>query len=345
MKKNIGLFLMIVLLLTITSGCKFQRNNQQNSSTSSAVPSTVTSSMSSSSQANSGYYGTKDEKLISILKSVIPKGSNIVYFYSGDFEGNKKSEAFAFVGTNDNSNIDADLWFVTANGAKDIFKSYQNENNAFQPYIWTVGDIKMLKFESYGVSGTASYVWVVQNGNPIQCGIGMEMTYSGDGKNFDSTGQDFDWGTDTIYNSNDSSFTSSSGHTYKEYYFYWNGSAFKEYGGIKISLEQLLAVNGAKQIIDQIQSKGYQIEDIFYRSNNIININYKTNPEKNVDSNDKDFSITNDNATLLYQNNTVKLVNANDDSTATLENSDYGGIYSAALNPSIASYPSKFPLE
>ena len=366
MKKYISLFLIMVLLLSVISACKFQKNNPQNSVTSSTIPNietsnsiasstvsnTGTSSTSDSSQANSGYFGTKDEKLISILKSAIPKGGNIAYFYSGDLEGNKKSEAFAFVGTsafnnlyNDHS-IDADLWFITANGAKKVYKSYQSVT--FQPYVWTVGNLQMLKVEnSGGGSSSNSLAWIVQNGSPVECGIGMGMSSIGDSRNFVTIGDGFDAYTDITFKADGSSDSITVGHTYKIYYFYWDGSVFKEYGGIKISLKQLLAVSGAKQIIDQIQSKGYQIGDIFYRANNIININYNTLADEDAVKAHTDYSISYDNATLLYQNNSVKLVKMdhNSEADATLEQSDYGGSYIAAINPSIASYPSKFPLE
>jgi hypothetical protein len=134
------------------------------------------------------------------------------------------------------------------------------------------------------------------------------------------------------------------GHTYKLYYLYWSADGLKEYGGLKITQQQLLKVKGAQAIIDAITKSGHTIDEIYYRANNIINISYHSG-----DRNNGDF----DNVTLVYNNNAVtpQSVYTGPNSPKTesfnennLSDFSYGGIYQAAFFPDIATYPDKFPM-
>ena len=146
----------------------------------------------------------------------------------------------------------------------------------------------------------------------------MNLSYLGNGQ-FTTIGDAFDAG---------STDGQKCGHTYKSYYLYWTADGLKEYGGLKITLQQLLKVNGTQVIIDAITKSGYTIDEIYYRANNIININYH--------SSDKDGDVDYENVTLLYKNNTVTpvLVYTNSNTSGTenfneknLKDFSYGGIY------------------
>lgn len=340
------IFVLIIAAVIFILFCHHDPKSLSSFKNNSAVTLTNASSTISTKTNDNSATG---EKLRDVLKAAIPKGSNIIYFYSGDLEGNGKTGAFAFVGKKEVDGVNADLWYIHANSAKKVYSSFGSVE--FEPKIWSVGNNKMLKVErSGGGSGTKSLAWIVKNGNPVECGIGMELSYLGDNRNFEAIGGggDFDGVT---YISFDPSYPNSMTccHTYKEYYFYWDGERFKEYGGIKITLKQLSSVSGAAQIINQIKSKGYQIGDIFYRGNNIININYSQLSDQNAAKHHKDYSIYHENATLLLQNHTVRLINAEANNlnsfTTTLEQSDYHGIYKAAFYPDRAVYPGKFPVQ
>ncbi len=94
-------------------------------------------------------------------------------------------------------------------------------------------------------------------------------------------------------------------------------------------------------IIDVITKSGHTVDEIYYRANNLININYHSGDKQNGNF---------DNVTLVYKNNAVtpKLVyprpNSNTESfnEKNLSDFSYGGIYQAALFPKIATYPDKF---
>ncbi len=162
----------------------------------------------------------------------------------------------------------------------------------------------------------------------------MGLSYIGNGQ-FTTIGEAFDLNfTDGI----------GTGHTYKIYYLYWATGGLKEYGGLKITQQQLLKVQGAQAIIDVITKSGHTVDDIYYRANNIININYHSGDKQNGNF---------DNVTLVYKNNTVtpELAYPGQNSSKTesfnennLNGFSYGGIYKTALVPKIATYPDKFPV-
>ena len=84
------------------------------------------------------------------------------------------------------------------------------------------------------------------------------------------------------------------GHSYKTYYYHYDGTEFREYGGIEITREQLETLEGAQDILTQLETKDASISNILYRANGIININYKG-------------SGSNHNLTLRVKDNTVTI--------------------------------------
>lgn len=150
----------------------------------------------------------------------------------------------------------------------------------------------------------------------------------------------FDNGTDIVVKGDGTKSELSTGHTRKRYYLYFDGTSFKEYGGIKITQTQLESAKGGQDAINSIKKAGYQIGDIFYRANGIININCC----KTTGSGD-DAHKDNENVTLLYKNDSITCVygpyprNTSD----YVLNSSYGGVYAAAAYPSAATYPDGFP--
>ena len=123
------------------------------------------------------------------------------------------------------------------------------------------------------------------------------------------------------------------GHTYKQYYFYWdeNSQSFKEYGAIEITQDQFLKCKGAKEILDEAKNKGYVINDILYRGNGIININYVID----------DYDL--DNINLMLESD-GSLTVLHDGYSGIDGNNGFGGNYELAACPEIAIYPYKFPL-
>lgn len=311
MNKKI-LILMIIVCLTL-AGCAKEVIPQQ-------------TGQSSSIPASSSSIASPEE-----LKSILAKytSDKVVFFQSFAIDSNQNA-AFAVTGT--------DIWYITASGAQKLKSGIclPQDNQPDTSVIWTVDGTTIFKFENIpGGSSTESYAWYVKDGKPVELSYtGMSLSYIGSGQ-FTTIGEGFD-----------SNFTDGLGvgHTYKTYYLYWSNDGFKEYGGLKITEQQLLKVNGAQAIIDAISKSGHTIDDIYYRANNIININYHSGDKQNGDF---------DNVTLVYKNNTVTPQLAYADPTGSkaedfngnnLSDFSYGGIYQAARFPEIATYPDKFPV-
>lgn len=287
------------------------------------------SSSDSDPEAISDHSASNQEK--SILKKYTTH--QILFFESFPIGGGQNA-AFAIV--TGQQSYHGDVWYITASGAQKLKNNidFPEDNKPETPFIWTVGNVKMFKCESNaGGSGSSSYAWYIKDGKPIELPYtGMDLNYIGNDQ-FTTIGDAFDSG-----------FTEGleSGHTYKIYYLYWTNDGLKEYGGLKITQQQLLKVSGARTVINVITQSGNTIDDIFYRANNIININYHSGDKSNGNFN---------NITLEYKNNSVipLLVNTDSSSSKTeslnrnnLADFSYGGIYKSALFSQIATYPDNF---
>lgn len=263
------------------------------------------------------------------LKAILAKSTSqqIVFFQNFSTEDGQNG-AFAIAG--------GIVWYVTSSGAQKLKSGvyFQNGQSNDIPVLWTVDGVKIFKCEKDGGgSSTVSYAWYVKNGKPLELPYtGMDLTYNSNGR-FTTTGDAFD-----------ANFIggTGSGHTYKSYYLYWSASGLKEYGGLKITQQQLSKAKGAQAIIRAITGSGHTIDDIYYRANNIININYHSGDKQNGNF---------DNVTLTNKNGTVTPVrvnaNSNGSSNTSLNENNlnrfsYGGIYQAALFSKIATYPAQF---
>ena len=170
---------------------------------------------------------------------------------------------------------------------------------------------------SAGGSGSWSYCYYVKNGKACQ------VKRAGEGLSHIS-GRDF-----VIYPSAfDSNFDSNgnwTGHTWKAYYVYWNGTGFKQYAGKAITEKKVRSYKNGEKYLNQIKKTGYKIGQIYYRKNGIININvYK----KNKKWGDTDYN----NVTLRVKGNKVALKFAYSKGKNIIEKSGYGGIYKSTCD-------------
>jgi hypothetical protein len=263
------------------------------------------------------------------LKAVLMKFTKEQTTFFKSFSiGKNQNAAFAIVKGN--------VWYVTKSGAKTLLEdSVITADNVYQrPFLWKVGTTEIFKCENApGGSSSISYAWYLKNGKPVQLPyVGMDLRYTGNGQ-FMTIGESFDMNfTDGL----------GTGHTYKRYYLYWSKDGFKEYGGLRISKQQLLKVKGSKEIIDVIVKSGHIVDEIYYRNNNTININYHTGNKRNGNF---------DNVTLLLKNNSAipQLINidkniskAESFDASNMSDFSYGGIYRSAFFTRIATYPVKF---
>lgn len=321
-KKKVTLAAAIIFVFTLfLAGCASTQGTVNSTSAGTETPPAVSSTASSNIPAS-------PEQLKSILTKYTT--DRIAFFQSFTIGGNQNA-AFALAGT--------DVWYITASGAQRLKSDieFPPDNEFEMPVIWTVDGTTIFKCENIpGGSSTESYAWYVKDGKPVELPYtGGSLSYIGSGQ-FTTIGEGFD-----------TSFVDGLGvgHTYKLYYLYWANDGLKEYGGLKITTQQLIKVNGAQAIIDAITKSGHTIDDIYYRANNIININYHTGDKQNGDFG---------NITLVYKNNTVIPQLAYIGGPGNSKTEDFNGnnlrdflndgIYQAARFPAIAAYPDKFPM-
>ncbi len=266
------------------------------------------------------------------LKSVLAKfTTNQILFFQTFYIQKSQSAAFATVSG-------GEVWYITDSDAQKLKTglSFTDDDPTNTTFLWTFDDTTIFKCEDVpGGSSSISYAWYVKNGKPIELSnTGMNLSYIGDGQ-FTTIGEAFDL---------DITNGTSTGHTYKPYYLYWAGDGLKEFGGLEITKQQLEKISAAKEIMDVITKSGHVIDKIYYRANNIININYHAGDSDNG---------TFDNITLEYTNKTVipVLVNPSSNtsepevfSTNNLSDYSYGGTYQAALFPNIATNMDKFTI-
>ncbi len=252
---------------------------------------------------------------------------NIIDFCVADFDNDNTIEAFAIVGeVSDMGDCFGSLYYVKNNTLDLVL-----ENEGFWVYtegknILDFGNEKFYITGKYYTTGDSTYIFGVSNGTWYEHDFsryGMALTQIGDSLDMSITYSAYDHSSD------------GTGHTWKEYYLYWN-DGFKEYGAIHILEEDLTKCDGAKDILNQISSKGGIVTEIMYRENGIININYEIGDSTYY---------TYENATLKLNGNSVSLVTVNDYGEDTLQKSSYGGIYLTAMYPNIASYPDSFPVK
>ena len=242
----------------------------------------------------------------------------------GDFDGDGAEEAFYLGGGYyDNylyagQTIYTQLWYADATGAMRLETA--NSENFSDIRVYDVGERSILCVEDNFATTSETHVWMVRDGQPerVHFANGQQpgIIRQEDGLDFRFTFDAYD------------AFGDGSGHTRKTYYMYWNGDGFTEYGGMRISEEQLRAVEGASPWLDAALAAGGELGEIYYRENGIVNVNY-TLPDGRE----------NKNLTLRITDGVARLDYWQEE---TLEDSDQGGVYLASVLDE-ASFPSSFP--
>lgn len=242
----------------------------------------------------------------------------------GDFDGDGTEEAFYLGGGYyDNylyagQTIYTQLWYADATGATRLETA--NSENFSDIRVYDVGDRSILCVEDNFATTSETHVWMVRDGQP-------ERVHFSNGQQPGSIRQEDGLDFRFTFDAYDA-IGDGSGHTWKTYYMYWNGDGFTEYGGMRISEEQLRAVEGASPWLDAVLAAGGELGEIYYRENGIVNVNY-TLPDGRE----------NKNLTLRITDGVARLDYWQEE---TLEDSDQGGVYLASVLDD-ASFPSSFP--
>ncbi|MBQ3513968.1 MAG: hypothetical protein IJA32_09270 [Lachnospiraceae bacterium] len=281
------------------------------------------------SEDNENIIMSESEYLKLLLEKV---DGDILYHYYNDYDGDGCCEMFALVGEKCYFGLEEDydigesdfygkIWFVNQEGAKIIESTDTKYWSHPKPFL--MGNYSFIAFEELHTTNFRTYIWGVKDGQPYQPNLsgkvfGLEINEYNE---IEGIASEYDSGLIK-------EIEFMSGHTWKEYYFYFDGITFKEYGGINITVNDLLKIKGTDEIIDGIYNNAYTIDSIFYRENGVVNINI---------SKEDEYAIDYVNINLRCNQNGFELISS--------QFNDYCnyGIYKNAFIPAIATYPDGFP--
>ena len=281
------------------------------------------------------------EKLSSLGKAYYNRledavDDEILYFVSDDFDIDGIEEAFAIVGSDENSwdegAIEGHVYFVDVDEVTNLTENIPlswgplpelipSEDSEFS--VIKTGDVvsaecPMFFAPAYRSAATAvdNFVFGVKDGKAYEANISRQGAVIGqrDGQVM-LTVDCYD------------GYSDNSGHTWKPYYLHYNKDSgmFDQYLGVEISEEKLLSYAGAQEVFDSIRADKNTITNILERGNGIININYYDG-----DPNNTEYPYGLHNVTLKVTGNTVVILKATysmEDTTADYKESDYGGTY------------------
>ena len=267
-----------------------------------------------------------ESKYLEYLQSNVE--GNIVFYYYDDYDGDGDCEMFALVGEMvddgglyEEENICGKIWFVDQNGIMEI----ESEEIEYwsSPCAFSVDNKSFIVFEKYYATGSLTYLWGVINEKPYQpniSGKGNRLRIN-EFNEIEITDSEYDFAFDK-------SLDFPVGHTWKRYYFYFDGNSFREYGGISIKVEDLLRVSGTDLIVNEIYNNSYVIDSVYYRNNGIININISKEDDNEI----------------VYYNITLRCNGDRWEYVMSEIGEKYGGgIYLKELIPSSATYPDRYP--
>lgn len=252
----------------------------------------------------------------------------IVFHYYDDYDGDGDCEMFALIGelvdtgeVYNEENICGKVWFVDQNGITEV----ESEEIEYwsNPRAFAVDNKTFVAFEKYYTTGSLTYLWGVRDKKPYQPNI------SGKGNGLCINEYNEIEITDSNYDSVfDKSLNFTMGHTWKKYYFYFDGNSFREYGGMSIKVKDILRIPGVDSVVEDIYNNSYVIDSIYYRNNGMININISKESDSEI----------------FYNNITLRCDEENWEFVRSEFGDNYGeGIYLKELIPSAATYPDKYP--
>jgi hypothetical protein len=235
-------------------------------------------------------------------------------FFAGDYDLDGTEEAFALLW--DSSEQVYKLVFVTDQACTLLGESM---NAALVK--WTVGDQALFCYtgdDGFAFTMGAS-VFSVKNSAPLlheNTGVALEQI--GATNEFLLLATDLDSGIDL------DTGAPIGGRNFRYYWLYWTGTDFAEYGGISITTEELRQFGGGAEVLAALTKEGAEIDEIYYRGNNIININYSIY----------------ENSTVAYRYRTLQCEGGAVEDVTSEPN---GGHYAAAYAPERAVYPDSPP--
>ncbi len=248
--------------------------------------------------ASSSEEQTLGEKILAAYKEENPE-SEVYALQSplyGDFDDDGINEMIAVCGDKSEAIFDdcyGSIWLATA----DEVVSLDFEYEYLPPEIIEWQDYTFIKLERVYFSDSMSDYYRLQNSTAEWCMI--------DGFAFQGLRPDNVTGEFAAAHSTYDVSSDTAGHTRKSYYYSYNGenNTFTQYVGTEITLDELLEIDGAEEIISAVPEE-QEIAEIYRRDNGIINVNLREYAEGYEDINGNPAYI-NSFLTLMYDGERV----------------------------------------
>lgn len=276
-----------------------------------------------------------ESSYIKYLKSVVE--GEVIYSLYEDFDYNGSCEMFALVNDDgkpyDFRGMVGKLYFVNENGhilvEEDSIEYWEN------PTHFLVDSNIFIGIGKAYTTGSLTYVWGVKDGKPYQPNISAKSQGI-----FINEYNEIELIQDKYNKYYDPSISNTTLYTWMPYYFYWTGVTFREYGGYLVSLKDLHRIRNFSSIMDLVkneivsdfQTSEFEYSDIFYRGNNIINVNIVINNFQKRETIFRYFTVR-----YNHDDNTCSIVQINDNTILNI------GFYSKSFQPSMAEYPNDIP--
>lgn len=271
-----------------------------------------------------------------------PEGLIISLDYD-DYDKDGAYEAFALVsdgavsdfGVPDSGYTGA-LVMVTENSMQELLRDWQIDVGG---YYW-FNDTKVIFANNYlAVTSSVSYLWTVEGGKPRT----MNLSQMGQWFYVD------EFGNVCVQHSAYDGASDYTGHSYKPYFFYFDGYDFVEYGAIPITEEEFLRCKGAEEVLEEIREEGLELTEILYRGNGMIHINLREywEDEKTGESSGFGDSAESDEDDDRDYYNSYKTFHLSEDGQLTLIDSYMGYYYDCyVITERVPTeYPACFPIQ
>ena len=217
---------------------------------------------------------TYDEHLARLRGTVPPKAleseDEWVMEY-GDFTGDGKDKMIAFV--YEVTDMDEEMeWgnYYLYYSTRDTLTLCDTLDGVFYkaPEMIETGNAGIIFYTiGYGGPSGESFCWKCTDNGLVPVSMPGELERIGDNY-FKCTKSGFDSFRE---DGEEESFWP--GRCFYNYYYFFDGERFREYGGKSLSEQQFCDTFGGADILQQLMDNGLTIENIYYRANGIIDIN------------------------------------------------------------------------
>ena len=199
----------------------------------------------------------------------------------GDFSGDGKEEMLAFVYEviGGDGEMEWGRYYLYCSTQDGVAVCDTLDGDFYvSPEVMQIGDFPAIMFYTVGYGGPSgeSFCWKCADNGLVPLSMPGEMQRIGENclkcskSGFDS------------FKADGEEETFSAGRCFYNYYYFFDGNQFREYGGKAISERQFSDEFGGAAILRLLKGEGLTVENIYHRANGIININCSYRTEKTL---------------------------------------------------------------